>query len=148
MIEAAERKINTLVVEVVMVAVVGRCACILGVKSGRRCRGNYLISLSNHNTSTHPPNEQRHLGRAWHRNGYPRVNASYYFTLSCSDVYRIYKEIGPGKRIALSKLAVDTFEKTGRPLRIAIDTSIWLFQIQASKGRRSRYNGARGMAIH
>ena len=46
----------------------------------------------------------------------------------------IYKEIGPGRRIALSRLALDTFEHTGRPLRIAIDTSIWLFQIQASKG--------------
>lgn len=46
----------------------------------------------------------------------------------------IYKEIGPGRRVALSKLAVEKFEETGRPLRIAIDTSIWLFQIQASKG--------------
>ncbi|KAH7383266.1 hypothetical protein BKA66DRAFT_512114 [Pyrenochaeta sp. MPI-SDFR-AT-0127] len=49
-------------------------------------------------------------------------------------IHGIYKEIGPGKRIALSKLAVEKFEETGRPLRIAIDTSIWLFQIQASKG--------------
>ncbi|KAJ4360542.1 uncharacterized protein N0V89_001107 [Didymosphaeria variabile] len=44
----------------------------------------------------------------------------------------IYQEIGPGRRVALSKLAVETFEQTGRPLRIAIDVSIWLFQIQAS----------------
>ncbi|TLD26097.1 Saccharolysin [Venturia nashicola] len=49
-------------------------------------------------------------------------------------IHGIYKEIGPGQRIALSKLAVDKFEETGRPLRIAIDISIWLFQIQASKG--------------
>ncbi|USP81420.1 hypothetical protein yc1106_08694 [Curvularia clavata] len=49
-------------------------------------------------------------------------------------IHGIYKEIGPGTRIALSKLAVEKFEETGRPLRIAIDTSIWLFQIQASKG--------------
>ncbi|KAF1833769.1 hypothetical protein BDW02DRAFT_551966 [Decorospora gaudefroyi] len=49
-------------------------------------------------------------------------------------IHGIYKEIGPGRRVALSKLAVDKFEETGRPLRIAIDTSIWLFQIQASKG--------------
>ncbi|KAF2830495.1 hypothetical protein CC86DRAFT_343267 [Ophiobolus disseminans] len=49
-------------------------------------------------------------------------------------IHGIYKEIGPGKRVALSKLAVEKFEETGRPLRIAIDTSIWLFQIQASKG--------------
>ncbi|KAH7396612.1 flap structure-specific endonuclease [Phaeosphaeria sp. MPI-PUGE-AT-0046c] len=49
-------------------------------------------------------------------------------------IHGIYKEIGPGRRIALSKLALEKFEDTGRPLRIAIDTSIWLFQIQASKG--------------
>ena len=49
-------------------------------------------------------------------------------------IHGIYKEIGPGKRVALAKLAIDKFEETGRPLRIAIDTSIWLFQIQASKG--------------
>ncbi|CAI6317971.1 unnamed protein product [Periconia digitata] len=49
-------------------------------------------------------------------------------------IHGIYKEIGPGQRIALSKLAVETFEDTGRPFRIAIDVSIWLFQIQASKG--------------
>lgn len=51
-----------------------------------------------------------------------------------TDARSIYKEIGPGRRIALSKLALEKFEDTGRPLRIAIDTSIWLFQIQASKG--------------
>jgi hypothetical protein len=51
-----------------------------------------------------------------------------------TNARRIYKEIGPGKRVALSKLALEKFEETGRPLRIAIDTSIWLFQIQASKG--------------
>ena len=47
---------------------------------------------------------------------------------------RIYNEIGPGERIALSKLAVEKFEQTGRPLRIAIDISIWQFQIQSGKG--------------
>lgn len=46
----------------------------------------------------------------------------------------IYQEIGPGERVALSKLAVEKFEETDRPLRIAIDVSIWLFQIQAGKG--------------
>ena len=51
-----------------------------------------------------------------------------------ANVHSIYKEIGPGRRVALSKLAVEKYEETGRPLRIAIDTSIWLFQIQASKG--------------
>ncbi|KAF2003731.1 hypothetical protein P154DRAFT_460427 [Amniculicola lignicola CBS 123094] len=49
-------------------------------------------------------------------------------------IHGIYKEIGPGERIALSKFAVEQFEETGRPLCIAIDVSIWLFQIQASKG--------------
>ncbi|KAJ9640898.1 hypothetical protein H2199_005566 [Coniosporium tulheliwenetii] len=46
----------------------------------------------------------------------------------------IYKEIGPGQRIALCKLAVEHFEKHGRPFRLAIDISIWLFQIQSGKG--------------
>ncbi|KAF2020786.1 hypothetical protein BU24DRAFT_382758 [Aaosphaeria arxii CBS 175.79] len=49
-------------------------------------------------------------------------------------IHGIYKEIGPGRRIAFSKLSLEKFEETGRPLRIAIDVSIWLFQIQASKG--------------
>ncbi|KAL9628599.1 MAG: hypothetical protein Q9204_005791, partial [Flavoplaca sp. TL-2023a] len=47
---------------------------------------------------------------------------------------RIYKEIGPGERVALSKLAVEHFEKHGRPMRIAIDASIWHFQTQSGKG--------------
>ncbi|TVY58206.1 Flap endonuclease GEN-like protein [Lachnellula cervina] len=46
----------------------------------------------------------------------------------------IYGEIGAGERIALSKLAIEKFEQTGRPLRIAIDISIWQFQIQAGQG--------------
>ncbi|KAL8353869.1 hypothetical protein RB601_003622, partial [Gaeumannomyces tritici] len=46
----------------------------------------------------------------------------------------MYKEIGPGDRISLSKLAVETFERTGRPLRLATDISIWQFQAQAAKG--------------
>ncbi len=48
---------------------------------------------------------------------------------------RIYNEIGTGERIALSKLAVETFEQKGRPFRLAIDISIWLFQIQSGRGR-------------
>ncbi|KAL8920792.1 MAG: hypothetical protein Q9172_004332 [Xanthocarpia lactea] len=47
---------------------------------------------------------------------------------------RIYSEIGPGERIALSKLAVEHFEQHGRPMRMAIDASIWHFQTQAGKG--------------
>lgn len=53
----------------------------------------------------------------------------------CTDLYcSIYGELGPGERIALSKLAVEHFERTGRPLRIAVDISIWQFQIQSGKG--------------
>ncbi|KAF3067296.1 Flap endonuclease GEN like protein 1 [Daldinia childiae] len=46
----------------------------------------------------------------------------------------IYKEIGTGKRISLTKLAVEKLEETGRPLRIAIDIAIWQFQVQAGRG--------------
>ncbi|KAI0862455.1 hypothetical protein F4860DRAFT_113798 [Xylaria cubensis] len=46
----------------------------------------------------------------------------------------IYKEIGPGKRISLTKLAAEKLQESGRPLRIAIDISIWQFQVQAAKG--------------
>jgi hypothetical protein len=46
----------------------------------------------------------------------------------------ILKEIGKGERIALSKLAVEHLEKTGRPFRIAIDVAIWQFQNQAGQG--------------
>ncbi|KAI9796505.1 MAG: hypothetical protein M1835_003839 [Candelina submexicana] len=51
-----------------------------------------------------------------------------------SSIALIYGEIGPGERVALSKLAVKQVEGTGRPLRIAIDISIWSFQTQAGKG--------------
>ncbi|KAI9823355.1 MAG: hypothetical protein M1819_001363 [Sarea resinae] len=46
----------------------------------------------------------------------------------------IFGEIGPGQRIALSKLAVETYERLGRPLRVAVDISIWQFQIQSGQG--------------
>ncbi|KAK0723216.1 hypothetical protein B0T26DRAFT_674815 [Lasiosphaeria miniovina] len=46
----------------------------------------------------------------------------------------IYKEIGPGDRVSLCKLAVEKLKQTGRPLRVAIDISIWQFQTQAAKG--------------
>ncbi|KAL2195669.1 hypothetical protein P885DRAFT_40074, partial [Corynascus similis CBS 632.67] len=46
----------------------------------------------------------------------------------------IYKEIGSGERISLCKLAVDYLEQEGRPLRLAIDFSIWQFQVQAARG--------------
>ncbi|KAJ9132599.1 Flap structure-specific endonuclease [Pleurostoma richardsiae] len=46
----------------------------------------------------------------------------------------IYREIGAGKRVSLCKLAVETLEEKGRPFRLAIDISIWQFQVQAAKG--------------
>ncbi|CAN8103420.1 unnamed protein product [Discula destructiva] len=46
----------------------------------------------------------------------------------------IYKEIGPGQRVALCRLAVDHLQQTGRPLRVAIDFAIWSFQAQAARG--------------
>ncbi|KAK7746803.1 hypothetical protein SLS53_001991 [Cytospora paraplurivora] len=46
----------------------------------------------------------------------------------------IYKEIGPGKRVSLCKLAIDHLEQTGRPLCLAIDFAIWSFQAQAARG--------------
>lgn len=36
--------------------------------------------------------------------------------------------------MALGKLAVEHLENTGRPLRLAIDISIWQFQVQAARG--------------
>ncbi|KAF7588471.1 hypothetical protein BBP40_005665 [Aspergillus hancockii] len=42
--------------------------------------------------------------------------------------------IGPGERISLSKLAITHLERTARPIRIAVDISIWLFQVQAGRG--------------
>ena len=70
----------------------------------------------------------------WRRDGHSWVSAAVCVSEGEANARSIYKEIGPGRRVALSKLAVEKFEETGRPLRIAIDTSIWLFQIQASKG--------------
>ncbi|RKL07015.1 hypothetical protein BFJ71_g2335 [Fusarium oxysporum] len=46
----------------------------------------------------------------------------------------IYQEVGEGERVALLKLAAESLEKQGRPLRIAIDIAIWQFQNQAAQG--------------
>ncbi|KAJ6440768.1 flap structure-specific endonuclease [Purpureocillium lavendulum] len=46
----------------------------------------------------------------------------------------IYRELGPGKRVSLSKLAADSIEHQNRPFRIAIDIAIWQFQTQAARG--------------
>ncbi|KAK0374008.1 hypothetical protein CLIM01_08635 [Colletotrichum limetticola] len=50
------------------------------------------------------------------------------------DNHRIYRELGPGRRVSLAKLATEKLESTGRPLRIAIDIAIWQFQTQAARG--------------
>ena len=51
-----------------------------------------------------------------------------------TDNCRLLSHIGKGERIALSKLAVEHLERTGRPYRIAIDAAIWNFQNQAGQG--------------
>lgn len=38
--------------------------------------------------------------------------------------------LGGELTVALAKLATETFQETRRPLRLAIDTSIWIFQVQ------------------
>ncbi|KAL6239952.1 hypothetical protein BDW75DRAFT_196552, partial [Aspergillus navahoensis] len=45
--------------------------------------------------------------------------------------------LGPGERISLSKLAISHLERTSRPIRIAVDISIWLFQVQAGRGGKN-----------
>ncbi|KAF7191153.1 Flap endonuclease GEN-like 1 [Pseudocercospora fuligena] len=49
-------------------------------------------------------------------------------------IHGIFKEIGQGQRISLAKLSSDHFAAHERPFCLAIDISIWLFQIQAGKG--------------
>ncbi|OKL63354.1 hypothetical protein UA08_01538 [Talaromyces atroroseus] len=44
------------------------------------------------------------------------------------------KAIGNADRIALSRLAVRHLEVARRPIRVAVDISIWLFQLQAGRG--------------
>ncbi|KAL5340137.1 hypothetical protein BJX70DRAFT_133242 [Aspergillus crustosus] len=45
--------------------------------------------------------------------------------------------LGSGERISLSKLAVTHLERTSRPIRVAVDISIWLFQVQAGRGGKN-----------
>ncbi|KAF2480144.1 hypothetical protein BDY17DRAFT_303305 [Neohortaea acidophila] len=49
-------------------------------------------------------------------------------------VHGLLSQIGPGQRISIAKLAADHYATHNRPLRLAIDISIWLFQIQSGKG--------------
>ncbi|KAG6986676.1 hypothetical protein G7Y79_00074g098730 [Physcia stellaris] len=52
-------------------------------------------------------------------------------------INNLYKEIGSGERTALSKLALEHYEKHGRPFRLAVDISIWNFQNQAASGGKN-----------
>ncbi|EPS30152.1 hypothetical protein PDE_05102 [Penicillium oxalicum 114-2] len=45
--------------------------------------------------------------------------------------------IGVGERVSLAKLAGSHLERNARPIRIAVDISIWLFQVQASRGGKN-----------
>ncbi|MCJ1384515.1 hypothetical protein MMC17_007632 [Xylographa soralifera] len=49
----------------------------------------------------------------------------------------LYNELGKGKREALAKFAIEQLENTGRPLRLAVDISIWQFQILSGKGGKN-----------
>lgn len=49
-------------------------------------------------------------------------------------IHGIYKELGSGTRISLAKLSADHYIQHSRCFRLAIDISIWLFQIQSGKG--------------
>ncbi|OQO06667.1 hypothetical protein B0A48_08454 [Cryoendolithus antarcticus] len=46
----------------------------------------------------------------------------------------ILKELGPGSRTSLAALSLAHYRTHHRPLRLAIDISIWLFQILAASG--------------
>lgn len=69
---------------------------------------------------------------------FPRPGGCCCGHVSCTpwltSILSIYKEIGAGKRVSLCKLAIDHLERTGQPLRIAIDFAIWSFQAQAARG--------------
>ncbi|TDZ28293.1 Flap endonuclease 1-A [Colletotrichum trifolii] len=46
----------------------------------------------------------------------------------------IYRELGPGRRVSLARLATEHLESSDRPLRLAVDIAIWQFQTQAARG--------------
>lgn len=50
---------------------------------------------------------------------------------------RLINAIGVGERVSLAKVAGLHLEQTARPIRIAVDISIWLFQVQASRGGKN-----------
>ncbi|KAK1979026.1 hypothetical protein LZ30DRAFT_751731 [Colletotrichum cereale] len=62
-----------------------------------------------------------------HNSPHTPITSTYWLNL-------IYRELGPGQRTSLAKLATEKLENSGRPLRIAIDIAIWQFQTQAARG--------------
>ncbi|TDZ23007.1 Flap endonuclease 1-A [Colletotrichum orbiculare MAFF 240422] len=53
------------------------------------------------------------------------------FTMGIKGIYR---ELGPGRRVSLARLATEHLESSDRPLRLAVDIAIWQFQTQAARG--------------
>ncbi|KAI7089272.1 hypothetical protein KC356_g2581 [Hortaea werneckii] len=49
-------------------------------------------------------------------------------------IHGVLRELRPAPRISLARLSSDHYTTHSRPLRLAIDISIWLFQIQSGKG--------------
>ncbi|KAI7188167.1 hypothetical protein KC363_g5603 [Hortaea werneckii] len=49
-------------------------------------------------------------------------------------IHGLLRELRPAPRISLARLSSDHYTTHSRPLRLAIDISIWLFQIQSGKG--------------
>lgn len=49
-------------------------------------------------------------------------------------IHGLLAQIGHGQRISLAKLSAEYYTANDRPFRLAIDISIWLFQIQSGKG--------------
>ncbi|VUC30316.1 unnamed protein product [Clonostachys rosea] len=46
----------------------------------------------------------------------------------------IYAQLGQADRVALAKLAAESYRESNRPLRLAIDFAIWQYQTQAAQG--------------
>ena len=49
-------------------------------------------------------------------------------------IHGLLPHLGQGERISLAKLSSQQYTTHNRPFRLAIDISIWLFQIQSGKG--------------
>lgn len=88
----------------------------------------HISILSPHATLTNTPNNGDQGVRHHH------LHTSNHIHLT--PVSRIYKEIGAGERVSLCKIATEHIERhPNRPFRLAIDVSIWQFQIQAARGK-------------